>query len=322
MNSWKARARSSASRPSSAPGPVKPHLLPWLFLAGVLALPAVWLLGDAIHAHRIRVRSAAPGVRRASTEPFQLNPGGSPALLLVHGFADGPSVFAKIAPLLAESGFAVRALHLPGSGVPPDEMAGTTLQAWRDEIAREIAALRADDPRRPVWIVGHSLGGALAFDAALRPGNDVAGIVLLAPLVEVSRARSPLLAPRQWFHVLDRLLVFTDVVESRLPKDLRDPEARAAYQPDVFIHRDVYRALFDAIDQIAPRAAEWRGPLLTVVSANDQIVDSSTTKFFFAATNASPAKLFEQHASGHVIPLDVGYERVAARIVRFIRDAS
>ena len=300
---------------------MKSHLILWLVLAALLLLPVLWLAGDAFHAHRIRVRSAAPGVRHAATEPFALNPSGTPALLLIHGFADGPSVFAKIAPLLAESGFAVRALHLPGSGVPPAAMAGLTLQAWRGEIDREIAALRATDPGRPVWLVGHSLGGALAFDAALRPENAVAGLVLLAPLIDVSRARSPLLAPRQWFHVLDRLLVFSDVVESRLPKDLRDPEARAAYQTDRFIHRDVYRALFDAIDQIAPRAGEWRGPLLTIVSANDQIVDSAATKFFFAATNAAPAKLQEQYASGHVIPLDFSYDKAAVRIARFIRDA-
>lgn len=294
----------------------------WILLASVLGIPPVlWLAGDAFYAHRIRIRAAAPDVRHASTEPFLLNPAGAPALLLIHGFADGPSVFAKIAPLLAESGFAVRALHLPGSGVPPAEMAGITLQAWRGEIDREIAALRAADPGRPVWLVGHSLGGALAFDAALRPENAVAGLVLLAPLIDVSRARSPLLAPRQWFHVLDRLLVFSDVVESRLPKDLRDPEAQAAYQTDRFIHRDVYRALFAAIDQIAPRAAEWRGPLLTVVSANDQIVDSAATKFFFAATNAAPAKLQEQYASGHVIPLDFSHDKTAVRIARFIRDA-
>lgn len=295
----------------------------WILLASILVIPpVVWLAGDAFYAHRIRVRAAAPGVRRASTEPFLLHASGTPALLLIHGFADGPSVFAQIAPPLADSGFAVRALHLPGSGVPPAKMAGTTFQDWRAEIDREIAALRAADPDRPVWLVGHSLGGTLAFDAALRPENRIAGLVLLAPLIDVSRARSPGLSPRNWFRVLDRLLVFSDTVESRLPADLHDPEARAAYQTDKYIHRDIYRALFDAIDQVGPRAAEWRGPLLTIVSPSDQIVDSAVTTFFFAATNAAPAKLAEQYSSGHVLPLDQGHDKVAAKIVRFIRETA
>lgn len=294
----------------------------WIFLALVVAAPALWLAGDAFYARRVHRRASAPGAPRAAAEPFTLNPAGAPAVLLIHGFADGPAVFAQLAPPLAAEGFAVRALHLPGSGAPLAEMKGTTLHAWRTEIDREIAALRAADPARPVWLVGHSLGGALAFDAALRPDNRVAGLVLLAPLVEVSRARSPLLAPRQWFHLLDRLLVFTDAIESRLPKDLHDPAARAAYVTDKYIHRDLYRALFDAIDAVRPRAAEWRGPLLAVLSPSDQIVDSAATAFFFAATNAAPAKLQEQHAAGHVLPLDHGHEQLAGKIIRFVRDAS
>ena len=295
----------------------------WTFAALVLSsFAALWLLGDAFYARRTLARAHAPDARRASTEPFSLNPSGSPALLLVHGFADGPSVFAKIAPILADSGFAVRAMHLPGSGVPPAQMAGTTLDAWRTAIDREIAGLRENERERPVWLVGHSLGGALAFDAALRPENRVAGLVLLAPLVDVSRARSPVLSPRRWFQILDRLLVFSDVVESRLPADLRDPDARAAYRTDKFIHRDVYRALFDAMDAVRPRAAEWRGPLLAIVSPSDQIVDVAATKFFFAATNAAPSKLSEQYSAGHVLPLDHGHDKIAERMARFIRDAA
>lgn len=294
---------------------------PWLAIASVLlSLAALWFAGDAFYARRIRARANAPGAPRASTEPFALNPAGSPALLLIHGFADGPSVFAKIAPPLAEAGFAVRALHLTGSGVPPAEMQGTTLEIWRADIDREIAALRAAKSDRPVWLVGHSLGGTLAFDAALRPANHIAGLVLLAPLVEVSAARSPLLPPRQWFNLFDRFLLFTDTVESRLPKDLHDPEARATYRTDKYVHRDVYRALFDAADSVRPRAADWRGPLLAVISSSDQIVNSAATKFFFAATNATPAKLSEQYSAGHVIPLDHGHDKVAGKIARFIRD--
>jgi esterase/lipase len=295
----------------------------WIPLATVVvAIIAIWLVGDALHARRILARANAPDVRRASTEPFSLNPSGAPALLLIHGFADGPSVFARIAPFFAEAGFAVRALHLSGSGVPPAEMAGTTLAIWRTDIDREIAALRTAAAARPIWLVGHSLGGALAYDAALRPENQIAGLILLAPLVEVSSARSPLLTARQWFTLLDHALIFSDIVESRLPNDLRDPEARAAYKTDKFIHRDIYRALFDTIDSIRSRAADWRGPLLMVVSPSDQIVDTAVTKFFFAATNATPAKLMEQFSAGHVIPLDHGHDKVAAKIVRFIHEAS
>lgn len=291
--------------------------------AAVLLLPVLWLAGDAVYSLRIHSRAGRPGIRRAAIEPFSLNPDGNPALLLIHGFADGPSVFEKIAPPLADAGLAVRALHLPGSGIPAPEMAGTTLAVWRKAIDREIAALRAADPERPVWLVGHSLGGTLAFDAALRPGNGIAGLVLLAPLLAPSDVRSPLLGSRQWFQLLSRALVFTTIVESRLPPDLRDPVARASYQTDQFIHRDIYRALFETLDSVRPRAAEWDGPLLMVVSPTDRVVDTPTSaKFLFEATNARPARLSELYAGGHVLPLDFGHEKIARKIIAFIRSPS
>ena len=295
----------------------------WFTLAAVLfSLPALWVAGDYIYSRRTRSRSKAPGVRRASTTPFALNEAGSPALLLVHGFADGPSVYAKLAPALAEAGCSVCAMHLSGSGMAADEMEAITLETWRADIDRELSALRSKQPNRPIWLVGHSLGGALVFDAALRSAHSVAGLVLLAPLIEPSNARSPLLTSRQWFAVLSRALHFSDIVESRLPADLHDASARAQYKTDRFIHRNIYRSLFDTIDAIANRAADWHGPLLMVVSPTDQIVDTAaSTRFFHAACNASPSQLVKHHTGGHVLPLDTDNESLAAQVASFILTA-
>ena len=300
---------------------LSPRLL-WMAGTGVACLAALWLAGDAIHAIRIRARARHPS-RSASTEPITLRPSGSPVVLLIHGFADGPSVFDQLAPPLAEAGLCVRGLRLAGSGIPPDQMAGTTLETWRTDIDREIAALRAAAPSRPVWLLGHSLGGVLAFDAALRPHNQVAGLVLLAPLLEPSSARSPLLTSRQWFHLLDHLLVFTRIVESHLPADLHDPDARAAYRTDQFIHRDIYRALFATIDAIVTHAAEWHGPLWVAVSETDQIVEPSAARRFFSeAIHADPSELVEVANAGHVLPLDYGHRELAAGILAFTRTAT
>jgi len=289
--------------------------------AAVLLLPLLWLAGDALYALRIHRRADDADVRHASTEAFTLNPDGTPALLLIHGFADGPSVFAELAPPFARAGFAVRAMHLDGSGIPAQEMEGNSLARWRKNVDAEIAALHLPAPARPVWLIGHSLGGALAFDAALRPENQVAGLVLLAPLIQPSDVRSPLLSSRHWFELLNKTLLFSDIVESHLPPDLHDPEARARYTTDQFIHRDIYTSLFDTLDAIAPCAADWHGPLLMILSPTDQIVDpGASTRFFFAATNAHPARLVEHHSGGHVLPLDTGHAKIAKRIIRFIRE--
>lgn len=285
-------------------------------------LAGIWLLGDWVYAHRTLRRAASPTAPHATTEEIRLNPDGAPAILLIHGFADGASVFRFTATALAKAGHRVHALHLPGFGGPPQEMKGITLATWRDTCDARLNAL-FEQHTAPVWVLGHSLGGTLAMDLALRHPQKVAGVILLAPLLEPSRHKSPLLAPRVWFNILQHALVFTTIVESGLPKDIHDASRKRDYQTDRFLHRDVYQALFDAIDAVKPRAADWQGPLLMVLAANDRVVEVEASHTFFrAARQAAPALLVENKTDGHVLPLDAGHIALEEEILRFMQTAA
>jgi alpha-beta hydrolase superfamily lysophospholipase len=132
---------------------------------------------------------------------------------LVHGFADTPRVWYRLAARLAASGaFTCRALRLPGSAEPAARAKRQSLDLWRAALDDEIDRLRAAHTR--LWIVGHSLGGALAIDAVLRRPKAADGLALLAPLIAVSRKRSPLLPPELWFRLASVALALSPCFES------------------------------------------------------------------------------------------------------------
>ena len=88
-------------------------------------------------------------------------------------------------------------MRLPGSAEPVARARRQSLEVWRAQVTDELVQLR--ETHETVWVVGHSLGGALALDAALRLPDLVNGVAL-APLIEVSRKRM-LLPPHLWFAI-------------------------------------------------------------------------------------------------------------------------
>src|SRR5215470_17018617 len=87
---------------------------------------------------------------------------GDPAaapLLLCHGFWDHALSFATLAPLLAER-FRVAALDARGHG--ESDWAGA--YAWYAHICDVVAVMRSFGA--PLHLVGHSMGGGHAVDAA------------------------------------------------------------------------------------------------------------------------------------------------------------
>lgn len=292
----------------------------WLGL--LVALPLLWLGGDfaysRIVAHRLArweraTQRDAEGVR-AGCRSYTAGDG-ERALLLVHGFNDCPAVFDALVPRLVERGFTCRVMRLPGFAMTAGVYARTNRAAWREALEREIAALSAEYDR--VGLVSHSLGGAIAVDYLLDRPEAVQGVVLLAPLIDVSPRRSPLLAPRTWHRIGRRALFFTRVVETPFPIDARSSEARAYDRRETFTPRGVFDEVYALLDGIEGRAAGFRVPLLMVLGRRDEVIDLEAAERFFGDCSSPRRELLYLEESGHMVPLDEGWETLPAAIADF-----
>ena len=191
----------------------------WIWwLLGILA---VWVLADWGYSRYVQYRIAqwektfernAAGVRKGC-EAFEVGERtSSQAILMVHGLNDSPACFRVIAPLLANSGYFCKAIRLTGFAEPTPKYALATQEQWLEQIDSELKQLRQAHKR--VYIVAHSLGGALCMQHLMDHPADADRIVLLAPGVGVSDARSPMLTARAWHIVSNNLLQQTRVTAS------------------------------------------------------------------------------------------------------------
>lgn len=287
-------------------------MLPLVALAiGVL----VWFGADLSYALVLRFESAQweaqvardPDGVRCGCREFSVGHGDT-ALLLVHGFGDSPAVFRLMAPALAARGFTCRAMRLPNCATPIERYRSSTAADWRAAVRAELASLRRTHSR--VVVIAHSLGAAIAVDCLANDAAAADGLILLAPLIEVSNRHSPVLTPEAWYQVLDRAMIFTDRIGT-------GAETSRLIPADPYIPRDLYRQLFALVEANRRRAQLICVPLMMVLARDDDVVDNPAAESFYRGCAGGP-KLLKYIAGGHVIPVDTDWRTTVQGIAGFV----
>ena len=146
------------------------------------------------------------------------------AVLLIHGFAGDMSTFAQLGKGLSRRGFAARAIDLPAHGKTGQE--ASTFDALTEGLCAEL------NPQKPVHIVGHSLGAAVAV-AAVSKVDGAASLTLLAPAglglkidAEFISGMAHAHSPGAVAHFLRRLSDRADTFSGQMIKDIYADLAR------------------------------------------------------------------------------------------------
>jgi len=294
-------------------------------IAGLLslALIAAWLTGDFVYSFRVARAVKAWEATQTRDESgviegaqaFSMGEGET-AILLVHGINASPCIWRNIAPALAAEGFAVRAMRLPGFAEPMSQYAAATKEDWLAAVDEEVARLRESHPR--VILVGHSLGGAITIAYSLQHPKAVDALVLLAPAVEVSSERSPVLPVRCWHEFARWTLAFTWLTESPFEPDCHDPAGRVFVGQSPFTPVATVDETFAVIDHNRVRATEISVPLLMFVAEEDPAVDTLAARRYFDAAGSEWKRLIVLDESGHLIPVDYQWRLVVTQMRDFL----
>ena len=131
-------------------------------------------------------RTATRTVRAGDIETFYLEAGpvDAPPVVLVHGLSATNASMLPLIPALAKD-YRVLAPDLPGHGgsqATKSPHAARFLGDWLSAFLRETCD-------RPAVLVGNSLGGRTALEAALNSPFEVRGLVLLCPAVAFRKLR-------------------------------------------------------------------------------------------------------------------------------------
>lgn len=102
-------------------------------------------------------------------------------VLLVHGLGDSPYSFVDVATHLAEQGYLVRTVLLPGHGSKVGDLQLPTLQDWQGVVHHHIELLKQETDS--VWLGGYSTGANLVTSEALND-DSINGLLLFSPALQ------------------------------------------------------------------------------------------------------------------------------------------
>ena len=132
------------------------------------------------------------GSPRIVTEPdgvhiaYQTYGKGDPAIILVHGWATDANYWnAQFDPLKAK--YTVVAVDLAGHGASTASRKDWSMGTYGEDVATVASQL----PNRQIILVGHSMGGTVALEAARRIGDRVIGIIVVDALKSIGLPPTP-----------------------------------------------------------------------------------------------------------------------------------
>jgi acylglycerol lipase len=236
--------------------------------------------------------AATPGVA-------SIRPDGGPSVkavvIVVHGLKDHGDHYAALAGELVTHGYAVYSFDLRGHGNSSgDRVYVHRFDDYLDDLGVFLARVKAKQPGRPVFLFGHSMGGAIVTLFSMTRSPDVRGIALSGPALKVGSdlPKAKIGATKFLGAVLPRLAVLS------LPNKSfsRDPAVVASMDHDPLIFQTGGPAhtaaeLLRAIDRIQAHMEDLKTPFLVMHGTADTLTNPEGSAELLKRSGATDKKM-------------------------------
>jgi alpha-beta hydrolase superfamily lysophospholipase len=249
-------------------------------------------------------------------------------ILALHGFNDYGAAFNGPGEIWAEQGIATYAYDQRGFGAAPERGFWPGRAALAADAATAAQILRRLYPGVPLYILGESMGGAVAVVALTSESGtqipDVDGVILTAPAVWGRRTMD--LLPRLALWVGVRLMPGMTLTGRGLKITPSDNIAmlRALANDPMVIHAtriDTIYGLVDLMDAALVSGAQLDLPVFVMYGAKDEIVPRAPIQRFVEGLPMDPSrrrKLAWYENGYHMLLRDLEGPMVSADVASWI----
>lgn len=227
-------------------------------------------------------------------------------VLLVHGLNGSRDDMQEIHDMLLAQGIVSVNLLLPGHGLPVSAMLPVGWPEWSEAVLHATQQLKQQCDL--VFLVGHSLGGAICLHVSAR--EEVAGVVAMC---------APIAMPF-WMEPAVRFArVFTPMLPS-LPEDVHDAVARRRYARagQRWTAMAPVHSMLRFLPTLRAELPSITAPALLMIALHDHVVPARDGRIIYRLLGSREKYLITFHRSYHVVMKDYEREEVCTKTLAFI----
>ncbi len=222
------------------------------------------------------------------------NPRG--VILIAHGLGEHSGRYKNLIQIMQEDEVSFYALDHRGHGRSEGKRGHiSSFTEYIEDLKSLFKLVHKENQTVPIILLGHSMGGVIAYQYALSYPQDISGLILssagLIPAAEVP-------GWKQWLATaLSKLTPALAMSNGLNSNDLsHDQLVVEAYIDDPLVHDRVSSRWFVEFTQAGinclSRASELTMPLLIIHGANDNIVDSRGSKEVMLKASSEQKQLY------------------------------
>ena len=219
-------------------------------------------------------------------------------VVLVHGMGEHLGRYKHfVIPKLIVNNYAVLGYDQIGHGKTVGKRGHvSSYQLLLDCLDNAVTEAKKRNPNLPVLLYGHSMGGNVVINYALKYPSQIKAAVATSPLLRLA------FNPPKWKVYLGRLLL--NILPSiTMPSELdasgisRDKAEVMRYQNDALVHDKISPMysfpVFDAGEYAIANADKLKLPMLVCHGTGDKITSHEASKEFTKNTQKADVKLFD-----------------------------
>ncbi|MFN2289765.1 MAG: lysophospholipase [Anaerolineae bacterium] len=245
------------------------------------------------------------------------------SLAVIHGFGEHSGRYGNVVDWFVPRGYAIYALDQRGYGRSPGGRGHVNaFSEYRQDVAAFLDLVRNAEAGRPLFLLGHSLGGLIALDYSLHDPSGLDGVIASGPtLGTVGVSPFLLLLSKALSRLWPSLTLETGLEVAALS---RDQAVVDAYVSDPLVHNlgtpRLGTEMAKAAERAQGHAADLALPCLILHGGADRLCDPKDSRAFFDKVTFADKQRHEYEGYYHEIFNDVDKEVVFADMEAWLDD--